>query len=78
MPTDVVAFHNAHFGAGVGPILFNSFGCSGSEDNLIDCSHSSIVSCYGGHSNDVGVRCQGLLYTCLSLARCHGNLFSCS
>ena len=61
MPTDAVAFHNAHFGAGAGPIFFNNFDCNGSEDNLINCSHSSIFNCYRGHSNDAGVRCQGLV-----------------
>ena len=59
VPTDAVAFSNAHFGAGVGPIFFDDVGCSGSESGLVGCSRSSsVVSCYG-HYEDAGVRCQG-------------------
>ena len=57
--TDAVAFGRAHFGAGIGAIHLDNVGCTGSENNLIDCSRSS-VSCFGGHSEDAGVRCQGL------------------
>ena len=57
-----MAFSSAHFGRGVGPIFLDDVGCSGSENNLINCSHSSSVSCYSGHSQDAGVRCQGCLY----------------
>ena len=50
-------FHNAHFGAGVGPIYFGNVDCTGSEMDLIDCS-SSYVTCRIGHPMDAGVRCQ--------------------
>ena len=60
IPTDAVAFTNAHFGAGTGTIYLDNVGCTGSENNLIDCSRSSFVSCLGAHSEDAGVRCQGL------------------
>ena len=62
-PTDSVAFSSAHFGAGVGPIYLDNVDCSGSESNLTDCQSSSFVSCYYGHSEDAGVRCQGR-FTC--------------
>ena len=56
-----MAFGNAHFGAGIGPIHLDNIGCNGSEENLIDCSRSSFVSCYRyGHRNDAGVRCQSM------------------
>ena len=58
--TDAVAFSNAHFGTGIGTIFLDNVGCTGSEANLNDCSRSSTVSCYYGHSEDAGVRCQGL------------------
>ena len=58
--TDAVAFGSAHFGAGTGTIYLDGVGCTGSENNLIDCSRSSTVTCFGGHSQDAGVRCQGL------------------
>ena len=61
VPTDAVAFGSAHFGAGTGTIYLDNVGCSGSEANLIDCSRSSTVSCSSGHSEDAGVRCQGML-----------------
>ena len=57
--TGAVAFTNAHFGAGVGPIYLDNVDCSSSESKLLDCTSSSIVYCYRGHSEDAGVRCQG-------------------
>ena len=57
--TDAVAFSRAHFGAGIGTIYLDNVGCTGSETRLIDCSRSSTVTCFGGHSEDAGVRCQG-------------------
>ena len=60
IPTDAVAFGNAHFGAGTGTIYLDNVECTGSENNLIDCPRSSSVSCFGSHSEDAGVRCQGL------------------
>jgi len=59
MPTDAVAFRNARFGIGVGPIFLNNVQCNGSENNLTDCPRSFHV-CNGGHSKDAGVRCQGM------------------
>jgi len=58
MCIDAVVFSNAHFGVGVGPVFLDHVGCNGNEDNLIDCSHRSSGSCRG-HTDDVGVRCQG-------------------
>ena len=60
-PTGAVAFTNAHFGAGVGPIYLDAVDCTGSESNLTDCFRSFIVSC-SSHSEDAGVRCQGELH----------------
>ena len=59
LSTDAVAFGNAHFGPGTGPILLDDLDCSGSESSLIDCLRSSYISCYYGHAEDAGVRCQG-------------------
>ena len=58
--TDAVAFRNAHFGGGIGTIHLDGVGCTGGETNLTNCSRSSTVSCFHGHSQDAGVRCQGL------------------
>ena len=59
MLTDAVAFSSAHFGAGAGPIHLDNVDCSGNENKLTDCQSSLFVSCYSGHSEDAGVRCQG-------------------
>ena len=59
MQTGAVAFSSAHFGAGTGPIYLDNVDCSGNESDLFDCSQSSVVNCYNGHSEDAGVRCQG-------------------
>ena len=59
---DAVAFTNAHFGSGTGPIHLDNVGCSGSESNLTDCPRSFTVSCYR-YYNDAGVRCQGKIVT---------------
>ena len=76
MPTDAVAFTNAHFGAGVGPIHLDNVDCSVSESNLTECSRSFAVSCYNDHLEDAGVRCQGELgitelLECFSCKMCH-------
>ena len=63
--TDAVAFGNAHFGAGSGPIHLHAVDCNGRETNLTDCSEvRSSVYCLQGHSEDAGVRCQGLKKCC--------------
>ena len=59
-----IPFGNAHFGSGTGPIHLDDVGCSGSETNLTDCPRNSFISCYYGHSEDAGVRCQGTIAEC--------------
>ena len=59
MPADAVGFL---FGAGVGPIHINNVDCRGDENNLMECSHRSVFTCRYGHSEDAGVRCQGIFY----------------
>lgn len=43
------------FGRGTGPIHLDDVGCSGEEDNLLDCPHTTNHNCL--HHEDVGVRC---------------------
>ena len=59
-----MAFTNARFSAGVGPIYLDNVDCTGSEDNLTDCPSSAIFSCPSGHNEDAGVRCQSKLIQC--------------
>ena len=51
-------YTSAHFGSGTGSIYLDSVGCTGTESRLIDCTRSSVVSCFNGHLEDAGVRCQ--------------------
>ena len=68
LPTDAVAFSSTQFGAGAGPVYLDNVDCTGSETVLIDCPHSSFISCYTSNKG-AGVRCQGMcmwLYLCES------------
>ena len=55
-----IAFHQAHFGQGAGPILIGNVHCSGEESSLLECNRnmSGLFSC--SHFNDAGVQCQGI------------------
>ena len=56
-----VAYSNAYFGRGTGPILLDDLLCTGSEARLVDCTHDGIGNydfCSGLHYDDAGVRCQ--------------------
>ena len=74
-PTGAVAFGNAHFGAGTGPVLLDSVDCSGRENNLTDCAQRSFVSCYYSHRG-AGVRCQGTYCNCSVLIHSQKKTFS--
>ena len=50
---------SAYFGQGTGPIHLGNVQCSGSEANLLQCSHSSGYF-YCWHSKDPGIKCPGI------------------
>ena len=56
------ALINAHFGQGTGEIVLDDVQCSGSENQLVDCTSAEIQTVSGncGHSDDAGVRCSGM------------------
>ena len=53
------ALINAQFGQGTGRIVLADVQCSGSETQLINCRHGT-VSSNCDHSDDAGVRCEGM------------------
>ncbi|XP_019859517.1 PREDICTED: muscle, skeletal receptor tyrosine-protein kinase-like [Amphimedon queenslandica] len=56
--TDGAVFlEKAFFGAGNGSILLDDVVCSGSEDTILQCRHSSFGSHNCVHDEDVGVHC---------------------
>ena len=73
---DAVAFSNAHFGVGTGSIFLDGLGCTGSESSLLDCSKSSSVYCYYGHSEDAGVRCSGKSFTLMLSCMINFQIFT--
>ena len=56
------AFGNAMFGEGSGEIVFDDVMCAGNEIALTTCPLSRIHNCV--HSEDAGVRCQGVSSYC--------------
>ena len=54
---DATGHSGGSFGQGSGPIFLDDVACSGSETQLIDCSHDRTTSdC--SHSRDAGVTCE--------------------
>ena len=54
-----IAYNNAHFGAGTGPIFLDDVQCTSSASQLLECSSRPILSHNCQHSADAGVGCQG-------------------
>ena len=54
-----VAYSNAHFGAGTGPIFLDDVQCTSSSSQLLECSSSPILIHSCQHSADAGVGCEG-------------------
>ena len=53
------AWGSPSFGPGSGPILFSHLLCIGNESNITECGHRSSGAHNCGHSEDVGVVCEG-------------------
>ena len=55
-----IAFSNAQYGAGTGPIFLNNVQCTSSKSTLLLCASDPILSVSTcTHSRDAGVRCEG-------------------
>ena len=51
------ALSSAYFGAGTGRIWLDDVSCTGSESELLDCSHDGIGVHDCDHFEDASVRC---------------------
>ena len=57
-----IAYSNAFFGAGTGPIYLDDVACTSSASQLLECSSSPILTHNCPHSADAGVGCEGKLF----------------
>ena len=57
--TGGIAYNNAHFGAGSGPIFLDDVQCTSSSSQLLACPSRPILSHNCFHSDDAGVGCEG-------------------
>ena len=56
-----IAYMNAFFGSGTGPIYLDDVGCTSSSSQLLECYSSPIMTHNCLHSDDAGVGCEGIL-----------------
>ena len=54
-----IAYSNAFFGAGTGPIYLDDVDCTLSANQLLECPSRPILVHDCQHSADAGVRCEG-------------------
>ena len=55
-----VAVGGAYFGSGSGDILLDNVVCRGTESSLLECNTNPIGQHNCDHSEDAGVRCEGM------------------
>ena len=56
--TGAIPLAISNFGAGTGLIALTQVRCNGTEEGLAHCDSAAVVTCYRGHQEDSGVRCQ--------------------
>ena len=54
-----IAYGNAFFGAGTGPIYLDDVACTSTDSQLLECASWPILTHYCFHSEDAGVGCKG-------------------
>ena len=59
--TGTVVRTNAYYGRGSGLIMLTNVGCTGEEQNLLNCTYTGygVTSC--SHYEDAGVSCPGII-----------------
>ena len=61
--TGSMVYKHSYFGTGIGPVIISNLYCSGSENNILDCSHNKINALtYCGVGQIAGLVCLGKLY----------------
>ena len=55
-----IPVRNATFGEGEGSILLDNLRCWGNESSLIECDSNGIGNHNCDHTEDAGVRCEGV------------------
>ena len=55
-----IAYSNAFFGAGTGPIYLDDVACISSDSQLLECSSRPILVHNCDHHDDAGVGCEGI------------------
>ena len=58
-----VALSGAYFGSGSDAILLDSVVCRGTESSLLECNTNPIGQHNCDHSEDAGVRCEGMYHS---------------
>ena len=72
------AYTAGMFDPGVGPHLFSSVACTGTEFRILECANTELMTVYCGHTHDAGVICQAgiYVYLCTLVSTC-GNSTAC-
>ena len=71
-----MVYKHSYFGTGTGPVIISNLYCSGSENNILDCSHNKInaqTNC--GVGQIAGLVCLGKLYAqiIINVTNCYIN-----
>ena len=64
LPLGGIAYGNAHYSSGSGPIYLTDVSCTSSSTSLLQCNSDPILSGGCSHAEDAGVKCEGI--TCNS------------
>ena len=64
---DGLAYANAYYGQGTGDIALENVACSGTENQILACPSNTIFDTSCSHSEDAGVKCEGMQSDCYML-----------